>query len=112
MTTLQQAGRAGEHLISTVGQISNDIVDLAAGAALPAGQVLAYDSVQQLYVPYDNASATAGVAVAVLYAPAPARTEVTRVVVTGRLAEVQGSLLTGLDANARADFGSLFIVVR
>lgn len=112
MSTLHQAGRTGEHLISTVGQISNDIVDLAAGAALPAGQVLAYDSVQQLYVPYDNGSATAGVAVAVLYAPVPARTEVTRVVVTGRLAEVQGSLLTGLDANARADFGSLFIVVR
>lgn len=112
MTTLIQGQRAGEHLISTMGAISSELVLLGAGPALPAGQVLALDEAAGVYVPYDNASATAGKADAVLYAPVSARAEPVRGVITARLAEVHGGLLTGLDAAARVDLAAKFIVIR
>jgi hypothetical protein len=103
---------AAAHIISLTGPISQDLVDLAPGAALPAGTLLAFDAANKRYLPYDNAVEAAGKAVAVLYAPTPERTEVTRVTVTSRLAELQAGLLHGLDDPARADLAAAFIVLR
>jgi hypothetical protein len=103
---------AAAHIISLTGPISQDLVDLAPGAALPAGTLLAFDAASKCYLPYDNAAEAAGKAAAVLYAPAPARTDVTRAAVTARLAELQAGMLHGLDEPARADLAAAFIVRR
>ncbi|MCK6435978.1 head decoration protein [Rivihabitans pingtungensis] len=110
--TASQQPRAGEHLVSTVGSLSNDYITLAAGPALPAGQVLAQDATTKEFAAYDNAAATLGKAVAVLYAPQSVRTAPTRAVATRRLAEVSGAGLTGLDDAATANLAEQHIIVR
>lgn len=112
MTIYALGVRAGEHILSIQGHISNDKVTLAAGPALPAGQLLAKNATTGAYQPYDNANADAGVARAILYAPQPERAAAEQVVVTARLAEVSAGQLTGLDAAARDDLAAVFIIVR
>lgn len=109
---ISQQPRAGEHLVSTVGTLSNDYITLAAGPALPAGQVLAQNATTKEFAAYDNADDALGKASAVLYAPQPVRTAPTRVAATRRLAEVSGAGLTGLNDAATADLAELHIIVR
>ena len=65
------------------------------------------------YVAYSN-TATNGseVAAAILYAPAPISTTYQQATVVVRDAEVDESLLTGLDATGKADLAGVGIVMR
>ncbi|KUM04226.1 head decoration protein [Chromobacterium subtsugae] len=112
MIAKNQAPRAGEFLLSTVGNLSMDMVKLAAGPALPAGQLLAQNPDTKEFEPYDSAKAKAKPAAAVLYAPQPERGVAENAGAVARLAEVVGAQLTGLDAAATAALAALFIVIR
>lgn len=114
MTIKTQAPRAGEFLISIGNNgISMEIIKLAAGPALPAGQVLGVVAATGEHAPYDNAAADGTeVAAAVLYAPQPERVAAAPASAVARLAEVHGAQLVGLDAPARADLAAKFIIVR
>lgn len=107
---LTEKTRAGAHVITMLGSMSNDAATIAAGPALDAGTVLALDG--GVYAPYDNASDKLGTAAAVLYAPLPASTAPRRAAVTVRLAELMASGLVGLDDPARADLAARFIILR
>ncbi|MGC0151891.1 head decoration protein [Chromobacterium vaccinii] len=112
MIAKNQAPRAGEFLLSKVGNISMDVVRLAAGPALPAGQLLAQNPDTTEFEPYDAAKAKARPAAAVLYAPQPERSTAENAGAVARLAEVIGAQLTGLDAAATVALKALLIVVR
>lgn len=112
MNAKSQAPRTGEFLLSTVGNLSMDVVRLAAGPALPAGQVLAQNADTKEFEPYDPAKAKAKPAAAVLYAAQPERGTAENAGAVARLAEVVGAQLTGLDAAATASLATLFIIVR
>ncbi|XZG69245.1 head decoration protein [Chitinibacteraceae bacterium HSL-7] len=109
-----QGSRTGEHVLSEApGQLSRETIALAAGDALPAGQVLGQITASKQYAPY-NPAASDGTetASAVLYARVAADTVPRPGVAHVRHAELAGDLLTGLDAAATTDFESRALIVR
>lgn len=109
----QQGVLTAEFLLSEGdGQISRERIVVKAGVALPAGQVLGVTGTGE-YAPYDNAANDGSeIAAAVLYAPLPASDAPRPAAAIVRLAEVAGSLLTGLDAAGRADLAERYVIVR
>ena len=104
-----QGPRPAGHVVFLVGpQISNAVITLAAGDALPAGQVLAKHN--DNYAAYDPASENYNTASAVLWSNEPARTAPARAAATLRLATMSAADLTGLDAAARAALAEKFII--
>ncbi|CAN7265665.1 head decoration protein [Caballeronia sp. LjRoot31] len=102
-----------EFLLSEgAGQISRENIEVKAGDALPAGQLLAKGE-DGVYVPYDPTAEDDDLAkLGVLYAQLDGSTTVRRAVGIVRLAEVIGSLLTGLDDGAHEALVAQHIVVR
>lgn len=113
MTTVFREGRhAGEHVLFEIGSICREEITLAAGPALPAGQILALGQSGE-YAPYQNGGANGlGTAAVVLYAPKPASDKPRPAMVHARLCEVIGECLTGLDAKSAADLAKQNIIVR
>ena len=93
--------------------ISREAITVAAGDALPAGQVLGIETASGHYAAYSPA-ATDGteVAVGILHAALPASADVRNGVAFVRLAEVAAARLTGLDAAAIADLKTRHLIVR
>ena len=104
--------RTAAFVVSLVGNLSTDNIALAAGPALPAGQVLAFDATTGEHGPYDPASEKLNEADAILWAPAPVRDSAESVAAVTRLAEVDANELDGLDLAARAALAKRFIIVR
>lgn len=90
-------------------QISNAVITLAAGPALPAGQVLAAHAGD--YAAYDPDSDNYNTASAVLWSNEPARTAPANAAATLRLATLRAADLTGLDAAARTALAEKFIII-
>ena len=94
------------------GQISRENIDVEAGDALPAGQVLG-KTAANVYGAYDPAAVDGDqVAVGILYAPLEQSTATRRAIGIVRLAEVAGAVLTGLDAAAQTSLAEQHIIVR
>lgn len=114
MTIKTEKNYAAEFLLSEGnGQISRESITVAAGDALPAGQVLGIITATGKYTDYDN-TATDGseVAAGILYAPLAASASDRNGVAIVRLAEVIEARLTGLDDAGRADLKTRNIIVR
>ncbi|CAI10237.1 conserved hypothetical protein [Aromatoleum aromaticum EbN1] len=113
---LQEQKRAGEFLIAEGnGSLSRENIVIASGSgALVAGTVLGKVTASGEYGPYDNDDTTTGLGAAagILYAPVDATSAATAAVLIARHAEVDGDLLTGLDATGTADLAALQIIVR
>lgn len=105
---------AGEFLLSEgTGCISRESIVLLAGVALPAGQLLGRVSSGGLYGPYDPAADTGlETAVGILYGPVAESESERRGTAVVRLAEVSETVLTGLDAAARAALLEHYLIVR
>lgn len=112
---LTETLHAGEFIVSEAnGTRSREkIVIAAAAAALPAGQVLGKITASGKYTVYNNGAVDGTeVAAAILYdalADSAADQNAAAVV---RDAEVDESLLTGLDATGKTDLQALGIVFR
>ena len=91
-------------------QISNAVIKLTAGPALPAGQVLAAHAGE--YAAYDPDSDDYKTACAVLWSNEPARTAPANAAATLRLATMRAADLTGLDAAARTALAAQFIIMQ
>ncbi|WP_273820583.1 head decoration protein [Pseudomonas asplenii] len=105
---------AGEFLLSEgAGKISREAIDLVAGAALPAGQVLGQITATGLFAPYlATAEDGSEQAKCILFAGVAASEEQRRGRAVARLAEVVGDLLTGLDHDGEKALAAHFIIVR
>jgi len=105
---------AGEFLLSEgAGKISREAIALAAGVALPAGQVLGQITASGLFAPYDpEAEDGSELAKCILFAGVPSSEEQRRGRAVVRLAEVTESLLTGLDLDAEKALATHFIIIR
>ena len=114
MTILQEPARTGEHILSEAnGTLSREVITLAAGPALPAGQVLGRITASGKLAAYDNAATDGSeTAVMVLYSAVSESTGDRAGVASARHTEVIGSLLTGLDAAAIVDLAAQQIIVR
>lgn len=112
MTVAIESIHTGEYLISQgPGTISHDKVSVAAGDALPAGQLLT-KAANNTYSPFVAADAATAPADAVLYAALPASETARAATATVRLAEVAKDLLSGFDATSVAGLAAHMIVVR
>lgn len=114
MNIQTEAVHTAEFLLSEGNrEISREAVTVAAGDALPAGQVLGIQTTSGHYAAY-SASATDGteVAVGILHAALPASSDPRNGVAFVRLAEVSAARLTGLDAAAIADLKTRHVIVR
>ena len=106
-----QGVQTAEFLLTEApGSLSREQIAVAAGDALPAGQLLEQDADGTGYVPYGTTEE--GKAAAILYAPLRASETDRRATAIVRLAEVAEARLTGLDAKARTDLLAAFIAVR
>lgn len=106
-----QGVQTAEFLLTEApGSLSREQIAVAAGEALPAGQLLEQEADGFGYVPYGTTED--GKAVAILYAPLRASEADRRATAIVRLAEVAEARLTGLDAKARTDLLTAFIAVR
>lgn len=106
-----QGVQTAEFLLTEApGSLSREQIAVAAGDALPAGQLLEHVADGTGYVPYGTADD--GKAAAILYAPLRASDADRRATGIVRLAEVAEARLTGLDAKARTDLLAAFIAVR
>ena len=105
---------AGEFLLSEgAGKISREAIDLVAGEAIPAGQVLGQITASGLFAPYKpDAEDGSESAKCILFAGVPASEEQRRGRAVVRLAEVTESLLTGLDLDAEKALATHFIIIR
>lgn len=104
----------GEFLLSEgPGKISREAINVAAGSALVAGQVLGLHTASGEFVPY-NSTAEDGseTAVCILFASLGESETVRRGRAIVRLAEVTEALLTGLDLDAEKALAAHFIIVR
>ncbi|MFY3138006.1 head decoration protein [Achromobacter xylosoxidans] len=115
MNILHEKARTAEFLLSEgAGEISREKITLAATATgYPSGQVLGQITANKQYAAY-NPAGTDGTekAAAVLYGSADISTDPQPATAIVRLAEVAVASLTGLDAEARADFAPTFLIVR
>jgi len=106
-----QGVQTAEFLLTEApGSLSREQIAVAAGDALPAGQLLEQDADGTGYVPYGTTED--GKAAAILYAPLRASEGKRRATAIVRLAEVAEARLSGLDAKARTDLLAAFIAVR
>jgi hypothetical protein len=118
MAILTEGAYTAEFLLSEGnGEISREQVILAAGDALPAGQILGVVTASGLYKPHNpsdtgsNATGTA-VAAGILYAPAEASDVDRPAVVISRLAEVDAARLSTIAGTAVADLKARNIIIR
>jgi hypothetical protein len=113
MTSIQtEPAHTGEFLLSEgPGNISREQVNVAAGAALPVGQLLAAGA-NSTYVPFDKTAAADAPAIAVLYRALDESAAVRPATIVARLAEVAQALLVGYDVTALAGLASKEIIVR
>ncbi|MCD6706839.1 MAG: head decoration protein [Thiobacillus sp.] len=112
---LTETLHAGEFIVSEANgtRSREEVTVAAAAAALPAGQVLGKITASGLYVAYSNVAVDGSeVAAAILYAPLADSAADQKAAVIVRDAEVDESLLTGLDATGIADLAALGIVMR
>ena len=112
---LTETLHAGEFIVSEANgtRSREEITVAAAAAALPAGQVLGKITASGLYVAYSNVAVDGSeVAAAILYAPLADSAADQKAAVIVRDAEVDESLLTGLDATGITDLAALGIVMR
>lgn len=113
---LTEQKRAGEFLIAEGnGSISREKVVVASGSGvLVPGTVMGKVTATGKYKAYDNADATTGLgtAAAVLYNEVDATAADVEAVVIVRHAEVDEALLTGINADGKADLAALQIIVR
>ena len=94
------------------GQISRENIDVEAGDALPAGQILG-KTAANVYGAYDPAANDGDqTAVGILYAPLDQSATARRAVGIVRMAEIAGERLTGLDAAAQTALALQHIIVR
>lgn len=115
MATMTEARRTGEFLISEAsGTRSREEVTIAAAAtALVAGTVLGKITASGKYVAYANGAADGSeVAAGALYAAVADSAADQKAVIIARDAEVDGALLTGIDAPGTVDLTALGIIVR
>ncbi|MCO8167861.1 head decoration protein [Pseudomonas sp. 21LCFQ02] len=114
MTTIKESIHPGEFLLSEgAGSISREAINVAAGEALPAGQVLGLVSASGEFAPYSPAAEDGSeVAVAILFAGLASSDIVRRGRAVVRLAEVSEAHLTGLDLDGEKALGKQFIIVR
>lgn len=105
---------AGEFLLSEgAGKISREAINVAAGPALMAGQVLGMVTASAEFAPYDPAAADGREnAVCILFGSLGESEVVRRGRAVVRLAEVTEGLLTGLDSDAEKALATHFIIVR
>lgn len=112
---LTETLHAGEFIVSEANgtRSREEITVAAAAAALPVGQVLGKITASGKYVAYSNAALDGSeVAAAILYDAAADSASDQKAVAIVRDAEVDESLLTGLDANGKTDLQALGIVFR
>ena len=112
---LTETLHAGEFIVSEANgtRSREEVTVAAAAAALPAGQVLGKITASGLYVAYSNVAVDGSeVAAAILYAPLADSAADQKAAVIVRDAEVDESLLTGLDATGITDLAALGIVMR
>lgn len=105
----------GEFLLSEAnGTLSRDEVTIAAAApAMAAGTLVGKITATGKYTAYNNgASDGTEVAAGILYAPVKDSASDQKAVIISRQAEVDGAMLTGLDAPGTADLKALQIIVR
>lgn len=115
MTILTESVRAGEFIIAEGnGSISRDKVTIAAAAAaLKAGTVMGKITASGKYVAYANgASDGSEVAAGILYAPVEDLAADQSGVLIVRHAEVEETLLTGIDAPGKVDLAAAQIIFR
>jgi len=112
MPTLTEHGHTGEFLKSEAnGTRSREQVTVTlSGAMLLSGTVMSKLTATGKYVPYDDVGSET--AAGVLYTELAAATGDVKAVIIARDAEVVGSLLTGYNANAKADLAAVGIIVR
>lgn len=105
---------AGEFLLSEgAGNISREAINVAAGDALSAGQVLGLVTASGEFAPYSPAAEDGSeVAQAILFAPLGSSDIVRRGRAVVRLAEVSHAHLIGLDLDGEKALGKQFIIVR
>lgn len=115
MATLNETMHAGEFIVSEANgtRSREEVVIAAAAAAMPAGQVLGKITASGKYTVYNNGAADGTeVARAILYAPAVDSAADQKAAVIMRDAEVDESLLTGLDATGKTDLEAIGIIFR
>lgn len=105
---------AGEFLLSEgAGKISREVIELAPGAALVAGQLLGQLTASGQFAPYNPEAADGSeTAKCILFAPVGESDVARRGRAVVRLAEVSEGLLTGLDLDAEKALAAQFIIVR
>lgn len=114
MAILEEAIRAGEFLLSEGdGTISRETITVASGQNLKAGTVLGVITASGKYAAYADANTDGTeVAAGILYSDVDASSADKAGVAVVRMAEVDGSILTGLDANGQVDLANLLVIVR
>ncbi|WP_286928295.1 MULTISPECIES: head decoration protein [Pseudomonas] len=115
MSSIQQEPvHAGEFLLSEgPGKISREAINVAAGSALVAGQVLGLVTTTGEFTAYNPAAEDGSEkAVCILYASLGESDITRRGRAVVRLAEVHEALLTGVDADAEQALAAHFIVLR
>ena len=114
MTIKKEPMHAGEFLLSEgAGNISREAINVAAGSALNAGQVLGLVTASGEFAPYvPTAEDGSQHAVAILFGPLGESDVVRRGRAVVRLAEVSEVHLTGLDLDAEKALASHFLIVR
>ncbi|KXG81713.1 head decoration protein [Pseudomonas mosselii] len=105
---------AGEFLLSEgAGKISREAIDIAAGPALVAGQVLGRLTASGEFTAYSPAAEDGSEnAVCILFAPLGESDTTRRGRAVVRLAEVTEALLTGVDVDAEKALAAHFIILR
>ncbi len=105
---------AGEFLLSEgQGKISREAINVAAGSALMAGQVLGLVTATGEFTAYDpTAEDGSERAVCILFASLGQSEIARRGRAVVRLAEVAHALLTGVDSDAEKALEAKFIIVR
>lgn len=115
MATFTEGKHTAEFLLSEGnGFISRENIVLDSTAAAMVPGTLLGKMANGNYKSYANANSAgdADAAGGILYAAAPDLAVTQKAVMIAHIAEVQGSMLTGLDTAGRADLVALGIVIR
>ncbi|KQQ67833.1 hypothetical protein ASF84_01455 [Pseudomonas sp. Leaf127] len=114
MSIIQEPIHPGEFVLSEgSGSISRESINVIAGDALPAGQLLGLVTASGQFAPYDpTAEDGSEVASAILFAGLASSDIVRRGRAVVRLAEVSEAHLTGLDLDAEKALGKQSVIVR
>ncbi|HDS0929586.1 TPA: head decoration protein [Pseudomonas putida] len=115
MSTIhEEPVHAGEFLLSEgAGKISREAINVVAGPALVAGQLLGLVTASGEFAPYNPAAEDGSEnAVCILFAPLGESDVPRRGRAVVRLAEVTEALLTGLDGDAEKSLAVNFIILR